>query len=175
MNRLGVLVLATACVVGTAACDDDSVTPAPSNAPLVFVADLRAANEVPPITGAEAGGTGTATITLTPTRDASNAITGGTFDFAWTVTGLAPTSNITASHIHTGAAGANGGVVVDSLLSPATSIPTPTGSGGFQRSGLAPASAATAAAIVANPAAFYFNVHTSANPSGVVRGQLRAQ
>jgi len=175
MNRWGVLLLA-ACAFGAAACDDDNGSPAaPSNAPLVFVADLRAANEVPAITNAESGGTGTATITLTPTRDASNAITGGTFDFSFTVTGLTPTSNIILAHIHTGAAGSNGGVVVDSQLSAATSIPTPAGSAGFSRTGLVPASAATAAAIVANPAGFYFNVHTTLNPGGVVRGQLRAQ
>ena len=174
MNRWGVLLLA-ACAFGAAACDDDSSPAAPTNQPLVFVADLRAANEVPPVSNAESGGTGTATVTLTPTRDASNAITGGTFDFAFTVTGLTPTSNITLSHIHSAAAGVNGPVVVDSLLSAATSIPTPAGSAGFSRSGLTPASAATAAAIVANPANFYFNIHTSLNPGGVVRGQLRAQ
>ena len=175
MNRWGVLLLA-ACVFGAAACDDDSSSPAaPSNAPLVFVADLRAASEVPAITNAESGGTGTATVTLTPTRDASNAITGGTFEFAFTVTGLTPTSNITLAHIHTGAAGVNGGVVVNSQLSAATSIPTPTGGASFQRAALTADSAATVTAIVANPAAFYFNVHTTLNPGGVVRGQLRAQ
>ena len=174
MNRLGVLLLA-ACVFGAAACDDDDSSPAaPSNQPLVFVADLRAANEVPAITGPESGGTGTATITLTPTRDASNAITAGTFEFAFTVTGLTTTSNITLAHIHTGAAGVNGGIVVNSNLSQATSIPTPAGSASFQRSGLT-ADVATINQIVANPAGFYFNVHTSLNPGGVVRGQLRAQ
>ena len=174
MNRFGVLVL-VACVFGAAACDDDDSPVAPSNQPLVFLADLRAANEVPAITNAESGGTGTATVTLTPTRDAANAITGGTFEFAFTVTGLTTTSNITLAHIHTGAAGVNGGVVVNSQLSAATSIPTPAGSASFQRCGLTADSAATVAAIVANPAAFYFNVHTTLNPGGVVRGQLRAQ
>ena len=29
--------------------------------------------------------------------------------------------------------------------------------------------------IVANPAGFYFNVHTNANPTGAVRGQLTRQ
>jgi hypothetical protein len=174
MNRFGVLLLA-ACVFGAAACDDDSSPAAPSNAPLVFVADLRAANEVPAITNAESGGTGTATVTLTPTRDASNAITGGTFEFAFTVTGLTPTSNIRLAHIHSGAAGVNGGVVVDSQLSAATSIPTPAGSASFQRAGLTADTVATINGIVANPSAFYFNVHTALNPGGVVRGQLRAQ
>jgi hypothetical protein len=175
MNRFGVLLL-VACTFGAAACDDDSDSPtAPSNAPLVFVADLRAASEVPPVTGAESTATGTATVTLTPTRDSSNAITGGTFEFAFTLTGLTPTSSITLAHIHTGAAGVNGGFVVNSGLSAGTSIPTPAGSASFQRAGLTPDAPATVSAIVANPAGFYFNVHTSSNPGGVARGQLRAQ
>ena len=32
--------------------------------------------------------------------------------------------------------------------------------------------AATAQSILDNPAGFYFNVHTAANPAGVMRGQL---
>lgn len=174
MNRWGVLVLAAACVFGAAACDDDSPT-APSDAPLVFTATMNAASEVPPVTNAESTATGTATITLTPTRDSSNAITGGTFDIAFTVNGLTSTSNIILAHIHSGAAGSAGPFVVNTQLSAASSIPTPAGSASFQRSGLSAESAATAAAIVANPSAFYFNVHTTLNPGGVVRGQLVAQ
>jgi hypothetical protein len=36
-------------------------------------------------------------------------------------------------------------------------------------------SAANAQAIVANPAGFYFNVHTPVNPGGAARGQLARQ
>ena len=175
MQRWGVLLLA-ACMISAAACgDDDDNSPAPSNQPLVFTANLSSANEVPAISNAEAGATGTATITLTPTRDSANAITGGTFKFQWTVRGLTNTSNVTLSHIHQAAAGTNGGVVVDSLLSAATSIPTPAGTASFERDNLSAANAATAAAIVANPSGFYFNVHSTLNPGGVVRGQLAAQ
>ena len=40
----------------------------------------------------------------------------------------------------------------------------------------APVSQVDAAAIMANPAAYYFNVHTQLNPTGAARGQLvRAQ
>src|SRR5688500_716031 len=101
MNRWGALVLAAACVFGAVACDDDSPA-APSNAPLVFTANMTAAQETTAVGGGETGATGTATITLHPTRDSSGAITGGTFDFAFTVTGLTNTSNIILAHIHTG-------------------------------------------------------------------------
>ena len=174
MNRWGVLVLA-ACVFGVVACDDDSSPAAPANTPLVFLATMNAASEVPPVTNAESTATGNATITITPTRDTSNAITGGTATFQFTVSGLTNTSNITLAHIHTGAAGVAGGVLVNTGLSAATSIPTPAGSAGFQSASPVNVDAATINSIVANPAGFYFNVHTSLNPGGVVRGQLRAQ
>ena len=176
MKRVGLILLAAVCVFGAAGCDDDDDNPvAPGNQPLVFRATLSAANEVPAVSNAEAGANGTATVTLTPTRDSAGAITGGTFQFQFTVQGLTSASNITLAHIHQAPAGQNGGVVVNSQLSAATSIPTPAGSASFDRSGLTADQAGIPAAIVANPAGFYFNVHTSLNPGGVVRGQLVAQ
>jgi hypothetical protein len=175
MNRWGVLVLAATCVVGAAACDDDSSPAAPSNAPLVFTANMTAAQEVPPVSNTESAATGSATITITPTRDASNAITSGTASFQFTVTNLTSTSNIILAHIHTGASGVAGGVLVNTGLSAATSIPTPAGSASFASPSPVTVDAATINSIVANPAGFYFNVHTTANPGGVVRGQLVAR
>jgi hypothetical protein len=174
MQRWGVLLLAV-CALGAAGCGDDDDGPAaPSNQPLVFTATLSAANEVPPIANAESTATGDATITITPTRDANNAITGGSVTMAFNMRNLTPASSITLAHIHTGAAGVNGGILVNTNLSPATAIATPAGSASFERSGLT-AEAATINSIVANPAGFYFNVHTALNPGGVARGQLRAQ
>ena len=173
MKRWGVLLLAV-CVMGTAGCDDDNTTAAPSNQPRVFTADLRASSEVPPVTNAESGATGTATVTITPTRDSGNAITGGTAMIQFTVTNMTSSSNIILAHVHTGATGVNGPPVINTNLSAATAIPTPSGGASFERSGLT-VDAAVINAIVANPAGHYFNVHTTLNPGGVVRGQLRAQ
>ena len=50
-------------------------TPGPTTTNTVFTVALSAANEVPPITNAEAGATGTATITFHVTKDASGATT----------------------------------------------------------------------------------------------------
>jgi CHRD domain len=77
-------------------------------------------------------------------------------------------SNITlpaaAAHIHTGAAGTAGDIVAP--LSP------PDASGVSQ--GCAEISRPLANAILANPIAYYVNVHTSDFPDGAIRGQLAA-
>ena len=176
MTRWIATVLAAACIMGTGACGDDDSPTGPSAGPttLVFRADMTSAQEVPPGTNAEAGASGSATMTFTVTRDAANAITGGTVVFQFNVAGLTPTSSVTLAHIHTGAAGVAGGILINTGLSAATAIATPAGTATFT-STAQPAEAAAITSIVNNPAGFYFNVHTSLNPAGVVRGQLRAQ
>ena len=165
--------LVAACLFGAVACDDDNPT-SPEVQPLVFTANLAAANEVPPITNAEAGAGGTATITLVPTRDASNAITGGNVTMAFTVQNFPAGAFITLAHIHSGVSTVAGPVVVNTGLSAATGIGMPIGSASFT-SPTVTADAATVNGIITNPANFYFNVHTSLNPGGAVRGQLVRQ
>jgi CHRD domain-containing protein len=71
----------------------------------------------------------------------------------------------TAAHIHTGAAGASGPVLVN--LMPAFT----KGESGFKAENcLPPASAAPQ--IAENPAGYYVNVHTAEHPNGAMRGQL---
>src|SRR5262245_63922189 len=79
MKRVTVLTLALACFA--AGCGDDSPTNPSQQNKLVFSAALSGANEVPPITGTEAGGTGTATITFDVTRDSSGNITAANATF----------------------------------------------------------------------------------------------
>ncbi len=72
-------------------------------------------------------------------------------------------SGITGVHIHTGAAGVNGGVAV--ALDP-TKI-------GVRGSTCVAVDAKTLADIAANPSMYYFNAHTAKFPNGAVRGQLK--
>src|SRR5437762_1973409 len=71
----------------------------------------------------------------------------------------------TASHIHRGAAGVAGPVVVTL----ATSFP------GDRASGTVTISEALRDEIFGNPSGFYFNIHNAEFPNGAIRGQLQFQ
>jgi CHRD domain len=68
----------------------------------------------------------------------------------------------TAAHIHEGAAGVSGGIVV--------TLAAPDTSGTSQ--GCTAADGATMDAIIADPAGYYVNVHNIPYPAGAIRGQL---
>jgi hypothetical protein len=156
----------------TSACDNATTTPTtPSSpAPQTYTATLLPSNEVAPVSGSEAGGSATATSTFNLTKDAGGAVTASTLDVTVNATSFPAGTVLTASHIHPGAAGANGGVLV-SLGLTAGEVTFATGSGSFTKRGIAvPVDQANS--IMANPGGFYLNIHTAANPNGVVRGQL---
>lgn len=133
---------------------------------IIFTAQLLPSNEVPPVTNADRNAFGSAIVTLDTTANTAR------FDFS--VNQIASTAIILA-HIHEGAAGVNGPVRVDSGLSPASPLTVVNGGVAFSRGGLT-VPADVAQRLVANPAGFYFNVHSNLNPGGIVRGQLvRAQ
>ncbi len=148
---------------GTAAVSTPTPTASPTPVPTVantFKADLKAANENPPITDAEATCSGTATVTFTST----------TAKFDVSITGCPATTAINIGHIHEGAAGVNGGVKIDSTLK-AGDITLTGGSVTFSRTNSA-ADPALITAIMANPAGYYVNFHSTAHGGGVIRGQL---
>jgi hypothetical protein len=169
MKRLFVFLSALVLVAG---CSNGSNTaPAADDNLRKFTANLLSTNEVPPIVNpAEAAATGTAKIDLHLTKDAAGAITAATVDFNVTLSNFPGTSAITAAHIHPGAAGSSGGVLVSTNIA-AGQVTLTNGAGSFSQLGQ-PISAVNAQSIINNPPGFYFNVHTSANPAGVIRGQL---
>jgi hypothetical protein len=122
-----------------------------------FVADLTAAEEVPGCpAGVESGARGVAVIQV-------NAET-GEITYKVVATNLPGTiAGSPGAHIHVGAAGEMGPVVLPLALT------------GLER-GLVAAGSATdaelAAAILAEPANYYVNVHTTTCPLGAIRGQL---
>jgi hypothetical protein len=168
MKRFGVLLVGL-CLLGAAGCDDDSTSP--SNLPIVLTANLSPANEVPPITNAESSGQGAVQVTFNVTRDGTGNITGGTADFHFQLSGFPSSMTIVAAHIHPGAAGVNGGVLVNTGIVAGSPLAQSDGVISFSVSGVS-VPAATLQAIVNNPAGYYFNVHSPVNPGGVARGQL---
>ena len=124
-------------------------------------ATLSGANEVP-VNASTATGTFTATL-----DEAAGTL-------AWTLTVPAIT-NTTAAHIHAGAAGANGGIVVNLFAAPAGAPASTISASGTARS------ADTIGTLAGNfpglvtalkAGTLYVNVHTSANPGGEIRAQI---
>ena len=112
---------------------------------------LNAAQEVPSPTGDVSGGGGTFAATVTKSD------TGASISWQLSFSGL--TGNAIAAHIHTGATGSPGPVVL-ALCGPCTN--PASGTGNLTEAALQAIEAGTA----------YVNVHTPTNPGGEVRGQL---
>jgi hypothetical protein len=116
-------------------------------------ATLRGSSEVPG--PGDPNGTGTAEITLNPGL--------GLVCFEISVSAIMLPA--TAAHIHSGAAGVAGPVVVTLA---------PPGSGGTSSGCVSGLTSALVSAIVTSPSSYYVNVHTTDYPAGAVRGQLSA-
>jgi len=139
----------------------------------VFVAALSPANEVPAITNYAASGT--AVLYAHAVRDAQGQIVSGSVDFVIYHT-FPDTPTVTGLHVHTGAAGVNGGVVINTGITGANNVVIGTARGVLERQAPVLASDANAVAALrgmfANPNAYYANLHTTVYPGGVIRGQL---
>jgi hypothetical protein len=113
--------------------------------------DMSGANEVP-VNSGDPTGSGSAQFTIQGTTICGTfQFANGTFD-----------STVNGTHIHAGAPGVDGGIVVDfspAVLNQQTCVPCP---------------GTTCSNIISNPAAFYANIHTVKFPSGAVRAQLQA-
>jgi hypothetical protein len=166
MKRM--FVLAIAASFFAAACGSSSPSSPSPNQP-TFTAALSPANEVPPISGPEASGSGNATITFNTTKDAAGNITQASVTFVVNMQGFPPGTPINIAHIHTGAAGQTGSVLISTTLA-AGEVVLANGSGSFTKT--VDTQPAIAQNIINNPSGFYFNIHSTANPGGVARGQL---
>jgi CHRD domain len=113
-----------------------------------YTAVLKGTNEVPPNASTNTGRT---RFVLDTT---ANTVT-------WVTKSSIPVASATGHHLHSGAVGVNGPVIVNFL-----------GGGGYVGAGSV--SAAQAANIVANPANFYVNLHTATFLGGEIRGPLVA-
>jgi CHRD domain len=110
---------------------------------ITLQAELNGANEVPG--PGDPDGSGFATFTIDTIAQ--------TISWAVTVENIDP---VIAAHIHPGAAGEAGPPLIDFL--------------GSLNGG--PLASADLAQVIANPSAFYYNVHTDPFQAGAIRGQL---
>ncbi len=141
----------------------------------VYGVVMTSENEVPAVPNSSARGNGFLTII--------NAFDGGqlvssevTFDLDYT--GFAEGTQFTGMHIHSGRAGANGPVTIGTPLSGAQNISAGMNGAGKLRYVVdanmgAPATVNTIYDIGNEPRAAYWNLHTTANPGGEIRSQLR--
>ena len=156
--------LSFALAAGLGACggDDDgdqtrvtTGTSAPGEktdgAPQALKARLSGAEEVPG-PGADVG-VGAALVDITGTE--------ACYDLSATLA-----EKPTAAHVHEGAKGTSGPVVVD--LEPAFE----PGESAFMAKSCVDLTPDVAAKLVADPAGYYVNVHTPGHPDGAIRGQL---
>jgi hypothetical protein len=170
MKRLSVLAIALSVIATACSGSSSSPTPTTPTKPQ-FTADLKPANEVPAITGAEATGSGTASVTWDLTRDGNNNVTAAAVTFIVNLSGFPANTPINIAHIHEAPAGVVGSVRVATTLTAGQVVLNAAGAGSFSQTvpGVTPE---LAQSIINNPAGFYFNVHSTLNPGGVARGQL---
>jgi hypothetical protein len=147
-----VAVIALLAMTAPVALAADPPTPA-------FGGPLSGAQENPPVVTAA---TGEATVVISPDDS--------TIWYRVEYSGL--TGAAVAAHIHTGAVGVNGGVILPLTVSASPMVGTLT-SANFTASGAVTTFAEAVAAIKAGTT--YVNIHTAANPSGEIRGQVVAK
>ena len=168
MTRFARCLVAVGAIAVAVSCNKSPT--APSGDGVAFAAQLSPGNEDPPVANAEFSGSGSASISFSINRDSGGAITSATAAIQASLIGFPPGTPLTGAHIHRGAAGTSGPVVVDSGLMPGE-IALMGGTGAFYKAGIS-VSPALVEEMLNGPAGFYFHVHSVLNASGMARGQL---
>ncbi len=136
---------------------------------LIATVPLTTAAEINPPAPLPGGASGTTYLRVNINRDANGNITGAVVQFL-TYFRFPGSVTIRGHHIHEAVATANGPIVIDPPLAGVTTD-FPTGVGKVNLT-VPVTNTAVLARLLANPAGFYVNLHTSANPAGALRGQL---
>lgn len=152
MKMYSQAVLLLSLIAATAAFESDATS-------FSITAACDGAQDVPPVDTPA-----TATFSATATRPSATPGSDWTLDYAVSIEDLS--AGIAAAHIHAGAEGTNGGVIINFNafgLGGATS---------GAATGSVVISEAVAMALTSSPSSTYVNIHTTAFPSGEIRGQV---
>src|SRR6187401_1749240 len=143
-------------VAAMAACAESATSP--SEELVRFGAQLLPASVVPPVSGIEANGSGSVTITFKVKRSTTGEITSAIADFQVTLAGFPVATAPTTAHIHRGGPSNNGLAVVDTGLAQGEvvigNLPVT-----FTKLGISVAPA-LAQEIFDTPGSFNFDVHS---------------
>ncbi|HUQ91173.1 MAG TPA: CHRD domain-containing protein [Bryobacteraceae bacterium] len=140
---------------------------------IIFRGTMLPSNEIPAI---DINASGSAVMRAHVVRNAAGEVVSGTVDFIVSYT-FPGEMEFTGLHIHRGDATVNGPVMINTGLGGAVTIKDPTGRGVINRSAQVrptdTAAVSTLRDMIANPAGFYVNLHSTVNPGGVIRAQLQ--
>ncbi len=129
---------------------------------------LSPLNENPPIANLNA--TGGMLVTIDVTRNSAGTITSARMNFLGSIA-FPGAVTITGLHIHEGDSRTNGPVVFNTGISAANGPVFTDGSGIINRD-VATVNLDALARLIANPAGWYVNLHTTVNPGGAIRAQI---
>jgi len=160
---LGAVMLVVAGVAGGAGAKKPPKGKPSQSATPVFKLVLKPSQEVPRIKGLKADAVGSVTFDLT--RDPTGAITSGEVIF-YVNYAFPGAVNVTGLHVHRGAKGTNGPIVVDS------GVATTDADGVGNVTAVVSGTPSVLQAILDEPRGYYVNLHTSVNPGGALRAQL---
>ncbi|HWP84582.1 MAG TPA: CHRD domain-containing protein, partial [Terriglobia bacterium] len=133
--------------------------------------NMSPANEVGPIAGNNSSGQ--ATITVVVRRDDGGNIVAGTVHFDIDYNFPAPVV-VRGLHIHEGGAGVNGPIRIDTGITPSATVAAQGAGNLFRTVEVTGGAALTAlSGLLANPAGFYVNLHTTEHTGGLMRDQLQ--
>jgi len=139
---------------------------------IYFRAVMLPSNEVPAVNSTA---TGVADLIAHVVRDSSGQVINGTVDFLIR-TKFAADATATGLHIHSGAVGVAGPVVIATPLSGSNTVPVKAGSDVVhlpsQVDGTNAAALAALKGLLQDPSQYYVNIHTTDFPGGLMRGQL---
>lgn len=153
MRRLTFVLVAAAVMSITMTAFEKTAVPQPVTQPVTGLdASLAGSAVVPGPAAGDPDGSGTAHVVLVPSE--------GRICYSLSAADIAPA---TAAHIHQGAAGRDGPIVLELIPPPPTERTS---------SGCMEVDPALLAALLGNPDGYYVDVHNSEFPDGAIRDQL---